>query len=512
LTTEMKSKVEKNEHIPLLPQILHLPNPNKGSLPPATLLKYLEFLIGIYEDVPDLYLPSDKDRELFLSDAERVKLEACESEIKGWLEKSDKYNSVGFFGVHTHSTPFDAVSDLKKLIKKIVECKVEKEKRRSVLAAINPPVDDAEKYLSTEEQEQFIKSITGAVNAYLNTKEKKMKYCPDIWLANAQALDYCRWISNINKRRNKEASREKAQIEYDQHIDKLSIAVGKYKQKLILNKKPTFNYPQWLKKYKPGFWCNLPLPVKYQFQMWTDEQILKDLPEILIDVTRWDIELQARVIPGAVYELVNGIPCLTWYFDTEVLVTVDLELKKCVIRERHPYYTADVPGEGEKLGTIYLGPFDWDTSGNYITPIALLTILAQEELESSGISISEHGFEHTTYAIQGFEEEVVVDDDFRRFIKDIAKDQPFSEALLAKGLIDEDTAKLVEGKTALPLSQILGAGQTFSDDSDVIAKLGVLGYKNEEIKEAMKDASLSPTMTLKEKVAVVLEILNLNTP
>ncbi len=503
----------ENKHIPPLPQILHLPDPNKGSLPPATLLKYLEFLIGIYEDVPDLYLPSDQDRELFLSDAERVKLEACESEIKGWLEKSDKNHSIGFFGVHTYSTPFDAVSDLKKLIKKVVECKVEKEKRRSVLKAINPPVDDAEKYLTAEEQQQFIESITGAINAYLNTKEKEMKYCPDIWLANAQALDYYHWISSIKKRQEKEARQKQAKIEYDQHLDKLSIAVEKVKKNLALNKKPTFNYPHWLNKYKPGLWCNSPLPTKPQFNNWAEKQIVDSLPKVLIDVTRCDIDWQVRVFPEAVYELLSGIPCLTWYFETQVLVTADLELKECEIKKYYePGYTVIEPAKGEKLGTTYLGPIEYDTSFNFITPIALLILLSTEDLELPGITVIDHGFQHTTYAIQGFDEEVEVYDDFRKFIKDIAKDKPLAEALLAKGLIDGGTAKLLEEKATLPLPKVPGAGLTFSDDSNVKAALEGMGYKNEDIEEAMEDVPLSPDMSLGEKVETVLKFLDSNSP
>lgn len=502
--------MEENGHIPPLPQILHLPDPNKGSLSPATLLKYQKFLIGVYKDVPDLYLPSDQDRELFLSDTERVKLEACESEIKSWLEKSDKSNSIGFLGVHTYSTPFDAISDFKKLIKKVVERKVEKEKRRSALKAINPLVDDAEKYLTAEEQQQFIESIPGAVDAYLSTKKEVMKYYPDIWLANAQALDYYHWISSIKERRNKEASQEKAQIEHDQYLDRLSAAVKKLKEELGKNTKPAFNYPQGLNKFKPERWCNLPILSKQQIHNWSEPQILKSLPKILTNLTRWDTKWQVRVFPRTIYGLVSGIPCLTWYFDTHILVTASLELKKCVIRERHPGYTVEVQGEGEELGTIYLGPVDCDTDSSFTTPIALLSLLAKGDLEAPGISVIEQGFSVTTYAIQGFEEEVEIYDDFRRFIKDIAKDQPLAEILLAKGLIDKDTAKLVEEKVKLPLPQVPGAGQPFSDNSNVKIALEGMGYKNGDIDEAMEDAPLFPEMSLEEKVEKVLKFLDSN--
>ncbi len=110
--------------------------------------------------------------------------------------------------------------------------------------------------------------------------------------------------------------------------------------------------------------------------------------------------------------------------------------------------------------------------------------------------------------MQGFDGAVEVCDDFRKFIKDIAKDKPLAEALLAKGLIGEDIAKLVEEKVKLPLPQLLGAGQTFNDDSHVIAALEAMGYKNKEIKEAMEDISFPPTTPLEEKVTSIVKILD----
>ncbi len=107
---------------------------------------------------------------------------------------------------------------------------------------------------------------------------------------------------------------------------------------------------------------------------------------------------------------------------------------------------------------LYLEQPEWLTPGVFTTPIALLSLLTKGDLEASGIIVTEHGFPFTTFAIQGFEEEVEVYEGFRIFIKDIAKDQPLAEVLLAKGLIDEDTAKLVEGKASLPLPQLLGTG------------------------------------------------------
>ncbi|GAJ24752.1 unnamed protein product, partial [marine sediment metagenome] len=151
---------------------------------------------------------------------------------------------------------------------------------------------------------------------------------------------------------------------------------------------------------------------------------------------------------------------------------------------------------------------EWLTPGTFTTPIALLSLLAKGDLEAPGITVTEHGYLSTTFVIQGFEEEVEIYDDFRKYIGDIAQDKPLAEILLAKGLIDKDTAKLVEGKASLPLPQVLGTGQTFSDDSDVKTALEGMGYKNGDIEGAMEDAPLSPEMSLKEKMETVLKFLD----
>ena len=382
-----------------------------------------------------------------------------------------------------------------------------------MLKEIDPPLAGAKKYLTPEETQRFLDSIPGAIDAYLDRDKRAESYSPGIWLLTSKASDYSYWILIIRERKEEETRSRQAQLEHDQYLDRLSAAVEKLKLELGKSKKPAFNYPQGLNKFKPDRWCNLPILSKQQIHDWSEPQILKSLPKILTNLIRSDTKGQVRVFPRTIYGLVNGIPYLTWYFDAEILVTANLELKECEIKKYYePGYTAIEPAKGEKLGTIYLGPVDFDTYSSFTTPIALLSLLAKGDLEAPGISVIEQGFSVTTYAIEGFEEEVEIYDDFRAFIKAIAKDQPFSEALLAKGLIDEGVAKLVEEKAKMPLPQVLGAGQTFSDDSDVIAALEAMGYKNKDIKEAMEAASLSPFMPPEEKVAAVLEILNMDTP
>ncbi len=503
----------ENESMLVLAPILHLPPVNKKQMLPYAHLSYLNLLKEIYDEVPLDELCEDD-----LVEEEKVAGKKIADKIIDWLGMCGENSSQSVLTVYPYSRAItDYVRDLKRILKTVYERKVEKQrqeaekqKRLAVLKEIDPPLADAKKYLTPEEMQLFLGSIPGAIDAYLDRDKKAEGYHPGIWLITSKTFDYRYLVLIIKERKEKERREKQAQINHDQYIDRLSAAIEKFRAELGKSKKPKFVHPPELVKYEPDNWCELELLTNQQIQKWAESKIFERLPETLTNLTKWKLNWQLQVIPNAEYEVFDNTPCLTWYFDTHILVTASLELKKCVIREHHPYYTADVQGEGEKLGVLYLEHLEWLTPGTFTTPIALLSLLAKGDLEAPGITVTEHGYLFTTFAIQGFEEEVEIYDGFRKYIKDISKDKPLAEALLAKGLIDEDTAKFVEKKAALPLPQLLGGGQPFSDDSDVMSALEGMGYKNGDIDEAMGNAPLSPEMSLEEKVETVLKFLDSN--
>lgn len=507
-----------------LPPILHLPPVNKEQMEPYPLMRYLNLLKNIYDEVSLDELCEDD-----LVEEEKAKRKENTDRIVDWVQKCSKDSGQATLVVYPYSMViFYCMSDLKALLQTALERKLEKvrqevekkerqarqeaeqQRRLAVLKEIDPPLSDAKKYLTPKEYEKFLSSLPGAIDAYLSRDEKVESYSPGIWLLNSKAFDYSYWTLIIKERKEEERRQKQAQIKHDQYIDRLSAAVEKFRAELGKSKKPKFVHPPELVKYEPENWCELELPTNQRIQKWAERNIFKILPEILTDLIRWELTKEVQVVPSAVYEVESGIPCLTWYFYTHLLVTASLELKKCAIRERYSVGYMDVETEGEKLGVLYLEHPEWLTPGIFTTPIALLSLLAKGDLEAPGITVIEHDYLSTTFVIQGFEEEVEIYDDFRKYIGDIAKDKPLAEILLAKGLIDKDTAKLVEEKVKLPLPQVLGAGHTFSDDSDVKTALEGMGYKNGDIEVAMEDAPLSPEMSLEEKVEAVLKFLDSN--
>ena len=199
----------------VVPPILRLPWPEEGSLHPYARQKYLKFLAEIQTEAPGVYAAVEEDLRAFLSDSEYSKLVACEDEIKGWLQKCSKDNDKVTLRVYPYHSPFDAMWDLKKILKGVAERKAEKKRRLAALEGIGPPFDDAEKYLTSEERQRFFDSIPGAIDAYLGRNKGAESSFPGIWLLTSKATDYIHWTGVIEDRRKEEIRQKQVAVKYD---------------------------------------------------------------------------------------------------------------------------------------------------------------------------------------------------------------------------------------------------------------------------------------------------------
>jgi len=418
--------------MPMIPALRFLPADFSGIEPEAE-LRYRRFLQGLLSEKTAQELTDNDFRE-----EDKSKLKEYAGKISESLSKGQS------------PATYD-MDEYKETLKAVCARKVVKERRIAALNEIDPPLDDAKKYLSDHEYQQFCDSVPGAIDSFLATSETDRKVVPGVWLLNTKAFGYHDWTRVIQARKREKARQKQAQLEYDRHLDSLSLAVEKVKVHLAQSKKPKFDYPAELDKYHPDWWCDLGLPTKEEVQNWAKRKILEWLPEIMANITRWELSWKVWVLPRAAYESADA-PCLRWHFDGHVLVTAELELKTGVIRKHRPEgYSVDVQAAGEKLGSIFFGPREWLILGSFTTPVALLRLLAKGELEGPGISVTQCWPPYMTFAIQGFDEEVEVCDDFVRFIRDISKEKPLLQALVDRGLIDADTAKLAESKWDQPL-------------------------------------------------------------
>ncbi len=323
-----------------------------------------------------------------------------------------------------------------------------------------------------------------------------------IALCRAEAAIYLEPI--YRTRRQKQA-----ELENDQFLSQTRDVIAKFGEELSKVKKPRFSYPAWLAAYQPNLWCELTLPTKQELEKWAEQYVGQRVPDALKNLVSWELLWETKILPNAKYEVL-GVPCLVWYFNTLVLVEERLKLVETEFTKEFRGYKYSYSLKAGDLGSFYLEPMQWNYQEGLATPIALLAILARGELEGNGIEVTERNSPFTTFTIEGFQEETIeLHDGFRKFIRDIAKEQSLGQALLTKGLTDEDTAALVAEKAMLPLAEKTGAqasaGRSTVDNSDVASALEAMGYKKREIQEMVGNAELIPGMSTEEKLKAVLK-------
>jgi hypothetical protein len=504
----------KSEPTITLAPILNLPPVNKAQLVPYALARYLRLIKEIYDEVP-----VDELCEEDLIEEEKVARKEATDKIVEWIGMCGKNSNPAALMVYPYSgIIYDNIMDLKKILKTAYERKLGKQrhqamkdKRTKALNEINPPVDDAEIYLTAEEQESFVHSVPGAVDAHLDGGDG----CPlNDWRLDRRAHEYMMWLRTIKQRQEKEALTKQAEQDFEAYVQEINEAIKKLKERLTKEKKPNFVYPQSLAKYSPGRWCVLDKPSTGEVEAWAVPYMWKRVPSIIKHLVSWDSTWWLLWLPRARYELL-GVPCLVWRYQAKVLAEIELTILKRTFTRNFSGCDCTTEVQAQDLGSIYVGPVEWcDEQEGFITPLALLRIFSEGTLEDDGIEIVHTEGTKIGFLVRGYDEECVeIDQEFRQFIIGIAKDNTLGEGLLASGVVDELTADLIEEKAKLPLPAVSGdeTEHIFNGTGQVIAALEGMGYKSEEIEEAVNVAVLSPTKTIEENITAVLKILGKDT-
>lgn len=258
--------------------------------------------------------------------------------------------------------------------------------------------------------------------------------------------------------------------------------------------------------YHPELWCDLTLLSEDEARAWAKPKILDRIPQLLIPFVTWESASEILAIPKIKYELL-GVPSLTWNFDIYVKAKVDLWLKESTITKEFEGFKYVSPIKAQKIGSFFLGYAYWDSEEGFSTPIALLALLVEGELEGLGIEVIEGDPSHTVYTVEGFDERYVeVHKDFRKFIRETAKEKPLAQALLDKGIIYEDTAKLVEAKwdQPLPVSGNM-SDAAGSELESAVAKLVELGLTEAVAKKEVETTVFPKNATVDDIVKIILE-------
>jgi len=145
------------------------------------------------------------DLDTYLRRNERVELNKCLADIAKWLSGCMDTGSKYF--VHPYSTwVIDPMLRVESLILRAYQrAEAQRQKKEwedrwcAAFVSINPPADDARKYLNDKEHEEFTLAVEKAVDAYLEKGEA--------YMADARAVDYGRWLKEIQRRKEEDAEK-----------------------------------------------------------------------------------------------------------------------------------------------------------------------------------------------------------------------------------------------------------------------------------------------------------------
>ena len=143
------------------------------------------------------------DLDTYLHDNERVEFNKSLAAITRWL--SGCMDIVNRYFFHAYATwVIDPMLRVESLIVRAYQ-RADAERREkeyedrwcAAFVSINPPVDDAKKYLHDKEHDEFTLAVGKAIDAYL---ERGGAYLDD-----ARAFDYGWWLRKIQERMEEEA-------------------------------------------------------------------------------------------------------------------------------------------------------------------------------------------------------------------------------------------------------------------------------------------------------------------
>jgi hypothetical protein len=303
---------------------------------------------------------------------------------------------------------------------------------RAAFVYIKPPVDDAKKYLTDKEYNDFLLAIGKAIDAYL---EKGTAY-----LADVRAFDYGWWLRKIQECKKQEAQKDQATntaIEYNRRLNqemaKLAARLdhkerdlGSYFRAKIRDKRYTnhdFDYVL-SKKDEMNFDSMLVSMANKRLEQTCPES----LRQFIVSPSQY--YRCYYPLPSASYSF-KELPSLNFSFDIFAAAYAEVWLRPGNISfDGYEFLLPWLKDENglpllEKskfLGYYYLilrpedlgGHVFWET-----IPLVLLKGLLNGEARPDGSTILEATDSVITYKVQGFEEEVEVPNKFAEYLKSI---------------------------------------------------------------------------------------------
>lgn len=473
----------------------------EGKLHPEALKHFYDCRADIQREVP-LEELSDDDLDMYLRDDEKREFESCMKEIGKALltcaDIGDGNSHQSFtddiilvqFKIHLLSPMFK----IKLLLKRVYDRKVERareeqkkreekerqqaervkeeqrkreeaaeaerrekeeeKKWRAARKAVNPPTDDAKRYL--DRPGEYDKFIQAALEAIEVNMEKGQDYLND-----SRTFDY-RWcLKKINDRKEEERQKIAANFAAQEYNRRLNEEKARLKALLCPNRKDHESYfKKQIKDHRyagENFTQFLSSEEEQDFDKTIVDIGRKKLDEILSSDFRQFIDGKCWrsyfLLPSAEYSL-EGVPCLDFMFDVFAIVEVRVWLKPG--QKNFGDYVFNLPRREEKgysvllqepefLGYHYLVLTPKDLGGYSFwqsIPLVLLKGLLNGETKPNGTTISAASDGMITYKTPKFKEEVTIPDSFAGYLKNIGN----IDQMVSMGIITEKVGSIVKSE------------------------------------------------------------------
>ena len=457
------------------------------------------------------------DINAYLNDDEKARVMKYKTDVAEWLRKCTDIGD-GYSPYPYSTLAFHPMSELRQLVKTAYKRKEEKERWRAARKAINPPIDDAEKYLNKlGEHDKYIQAALVAIEVYM---EKGEEYVDD-----SRTFDYRWYLTEISRRKAREAQKAHAISEAKKYNAYLNQEISRLRSKLEPKQKDLLSY--FKLKIKDSRHTD------HNFDYVLSAEETKDFDSTLVSLAKQKLEQlipndsrQFIAIPSQYYRIYiplpsasynfKGIPCLDFSFDIFAAAYGEVWLKAS--QKEFEDYIFDLPvTEGpsgsallEKpqfIGYHYLvltpqdlgGCVPWES-----IPLVLIKGLMNGELQPAGTTVLAASEARTTYKIKGFEGEATIPDSFANYLKEIGG----IDQMVSIGIIGKKVANVIEktftqpetkGKTPL-LPDKQGTGY---EDKDLLSSLTELGIP---FKEAESLLPLIPkNLALPEAIKFALQ-------
>jgi hypothetical protein len=401
----------------------------------------------------------DTHLDTYLRDDEKVEFNKCLNDIAEWLFKC---MDVGYryFPYAYDREVSDLMVRSESLIRQAYQ-RSEAQRRKkeyddrwcAAFVSIEPPVDDAKKYLNDREHDKFILAMGKAIDRYL---EKGTAY-----LADARSFDYRWWLNEIQERKKKEAREMQATNKALEYNHRLTQEIAKLTARLDHRQRDLGSY--FRSKIQDGRYTshNFDYVMSENDQIRFDDTLVstanKRLEQLCPEDLRQFIVLPSQYyrryypLPSATYSF-EGVPSLDFGFDIFAVAYAEVWLKPTKVsldgyKFLLPWITDEngtpLLREPKFLGYYYLILRPDDLGGSMFwesIPLVLMKGLLNGEARPDGCAISAASDSDTTYKVQGFGGEVDVPDKFAEYLKSIGS----MDKVIEMGVMTEKVGNIVK--------------------------------------------------------------------